>query len=280
MGGGQEINTGEAGISAWLQSVRTAFPGWDVFISPHLTDSEYAATGALARLTESRAGAAAATFEPALHLSTSMRSFRAEHVSRFVKALLDGEAESCRELFAAFREQYPIVLTRSMRAARRWIRQQRRGTERAGLVASSSAQRLEPHAIDIRVSIDPVHWFLSPAKDSRSSLYLKDAATESQVLGLELDWTKSHVGRRLTLVGQRLELPQFSRGPKNENSRTDVKKPERRQYLKNAYRVLLTRARQGMVIFVPPGAKRDKTRNPGFYEGVSRYLTDLGVPQV
>ena len=212
VGGGQEINTGEAGIGAWLESVRTAFPGWDVFISPHLTDSEYAATGALARLTESRAGAAAATFEPALHLATSMRSFRAEHVSRFVKALLDGEADLGRELFAAFREQYPIVLTRSMRAARRWIRQQRRGTERAGLVASSSAQRLKPHAIDIRVNIDPVHWFLRPAKDTRSSLYLEDAATEFQVQGLELDWTKSHVGRRLTLVGRRLELPQFSWG--------------------------------------------------------------------
>jgi hypothetical protein len=245
VGGGQEINTGEAGIGAWLESVRTAFPGWDVFISPHLTDSEYAATSALARLAESRADAAAATFEPALHLATSMRSFRAESLSRFVKALLDGEADAGRELLESFREQYPIVLTRSMRAARRWIRQQRRGTERAGLVASSSAQRLKPHAIDIRVNIDPVHWFLSPAKDTRSSLYLTPS------------------------------IHSF-RGAKW----TDVKKPERRQYLKNAYRVLLTRARQGMVIFVPPGAKRDKTRSPWFYEGVSQYLTDVGVPQV
>ena len=101
------------------------------------------------------------------------------------------------------------------------------------------------------MNIDPVHWFLSPPRDTRSSLYLEDAATEFQVQGLELDWTKSHVGRRLTLEWERLELPQFSRGPKDETSRTDVKKPERRQYLKNAYRVLLTRARQGMVIFVP-----------------------------
>jgi hypothetical protein len=125
-----------------------------------------------------------------------MRSFRAESLSRFVKALLDGEAEAGRELLESFREQYPIVLTRSMRAARRWIRQQRRGTERAGLVASSSARRLKPHAIDIRVNIDPVHWFLSPAKDTRSSLYLEDAATEFQVQGLELDWTKLHGKRR------------------------------------------------------------------------------------
>ena len=182
VGGGQEINTGEAGISARLDGVRTLFPDWDIFISPHLTDSEYAATGALARLTESRAkreaktvpatlpvreekvsatlsaaetvadtfsGPGTLTTDASLHLSTSMRSFRAEHVSRFVKALLDGEADLGRDLLAAFREQYPIVLTRSMRAARRWIRQQRRGTERAGLVASSSAQRLKPHAIDL-----------------------------------------------------------------------------------------------------------------------------------
>ena len=148
----------------WLESVRTAFTGWDVFISPQLTDSEYVATGALARLTESRGGATAATFEPALHLATSMRSFRAESLSRFVEASLDGEAEAARELLASFREQYPIVLTRSMQAARRWINRQRRGTKRAGLVASSSAQRLKPHAIDIRVNIDHVQLRLDARK--------------------------------------------------------------------------------------------------------------------
>ena len=301
VGGGQEINTGEAGISAWLESLRSVFPGWDVFISPHLTDSEYAAAAAIRELSpplppeaassslppavplgEGRGeGAPAAprtgsvSFAPALHLSASMRSFRAENVSRFVKALLDGEADSCRELLAAFREQYPILLTRSMRAARRWIRQQRRGTERAGLVASSSAQRLKPHAIDIRVNIDPVHWFLSPAKDTRSSLYLEDAATEFQVQGLELDWTIVTWDADLRWSGDDWSYHNF-RGAKW----TDVKKPERRQYLKNAYRVLLTRARQGMVIFVPPGAKRDKTRSPGFYEGVHQYLASLGVTEV
>ena len=288
VGGGQEINTGEAGISAWLESLRSVFPAWDVFISPHLTDSEYAASGALDRLYKAkvpRSGGpqtapgplspGALTTDPSLHLSTSMRSFRAENVSRFVKALLDGEADLGRDLFAAFREQYPIVLTRSMQAARRWIRKQRRGTERAGLVASSSAQRLKPHAIDIRVNIDPVHWFLSPAKDTRSSLYLEDAATEFQVQGLELDWTIVTWDADLRWSGDDWSYHSF-RGAKW----TDVKKPERRQYLKNAYRVLLTRARQGMVIFVPPGAKRDRTRSPAFYEGIYDYLTGMGVAQV
>jgi hypothetical protein len=272
VGGGQEINTGEAGISAWLDGVRTEFPGWDVFISPHLNDSEYAAGTAIARLAGSRADTAIATFEPALHLATSMRSFRAENLSRFVKALLDGEGSLARELFTEFRDHYPIVLTRSMREARRWIRRQRRGTERTGLVASSSAQRLKPHAIDIRVNIDPVHWFLSPPKDTRSSLYLEDAATEFQVQGLELDWTIVTWDADLRWRGSDWSYHNF-RGAKW----TDVKKPERRQYLKNAYRVLLTRARQGMVIFVPPGAKRDKTRIPEFYEGVYKYLQTLGL---
>ena len=161
-----------------------------------------------------------------------------------------------------------------MRAARRWIRQQRRGTERAGLVASSSAQRLKPHAIDIRVNIDPVHWFLSPAKDTRSSLYLEDAATEFQVQGLELDWTIVTWDADLRWSGDDWSYHSF-RGA----NWTDVKKPERQQYLKNAYRVLLTRARQGMVIFVPPGAKRDKTRRPRFYERAYAHQPGIGEPR-
>jgi hypothetical protein len=296
VGGGQEINTGEAGISAWLDGIRSGYPSWDVFISPQLTDSEYAATGAIQELERSRQEKVPATVctphpapssaaanivvgsfsgDESLHLATSMRSFRAENLSRFVKALLDGEADLGRELLAEFRDHYPILLTRSMREARRWIRHQRRGTERAGVVASSSAQRLKPHAIDIRVNIDPVHWFLSPPKDTRSSLYLEDAATEFQVQGLELDWTIVTWDADLRWRGSDWSYHSF-RGA----TWTDVKKPERRQYLKNAYRVLLTRARQGMVIFVPPGAKRDRTRSPTFYEGVHDYLIGLGVTEV
>jgi len=130
------------------------------------------------------------------------------------------------------------------------------------------------------VNIDKVHWFLRSQSDTRSSLYLEDAATEFHVQGLELDWTKSHVGCRLKLEWERLELSQLSRGPNDEISRIVVKKPERQQYLKTASLVLLTRARQGMVIFVPPGAKRDRTRKPDFYAGVYDYLTGIGVAEI
>ena len=157
----------------------------------------------------------------------------------------------------AFGASCATLLTRSMRAARRWIRRQRRGTERAGLVASWFAQRLKPRAIDIRVNIDPVHWFLSPPLDTRSSLYLEDAAMDFQVQGLELDWTIVAWDADLRWRGSDWSFHSF-RGAKW----TDVKKPERRRYLMNTYRVLLARAREGMVIFVPPGAKRDRRNSP------------------
>ena len=175
----------------------------------------------------------------------------------------------------AFGASCAIVLTRSMRAARRWTEKQRRGTERAGLVASSSARAAQAPRDRHPGEHRPCALVLSPPRDTRSSLYLEDAATEFQVQGLELDWTIVTWDADLRWSGDDWSYHSF-RGAKW----TDVKKPERRQYLKNAYRVLLTRARQGMVIFVPPGAKRDKTRSPGFYEGVSQYLNDLGVPQV
>lgn len=274
VGGGQEINTGEAGISAWLDAVRTSFTNWDVYVSPHLTDSEFSADKAIAQLGDSRL-TASLSYDPALHLTTSMRSFRAETVSQFIKAVLDEEYEAGRRLVNQFQHTYPIVLTRSMRTARRWIRRHRRGSERAGIVASSSAQRLKPNAVDVRVDIDPVHWFLGPPRDTRSSQYLEDAATEFQVQGLELDWT---------IVAWDADLRRAEHAWSFHNFRgarwTDINKPERRNYLKNAYRVLLTRARQGQVIFVPPGRKRDRTRAPQFYDGIYDYLKAFGIPEI
>ena len=275
VGGGQEIYSGEAGIRPWLDAMRGAYSGWDVHISPNLSDSEFSAREAIDALRHSNETATRVTFDSSLHLATSMRSFRAESVSQFVKDVLDGETEAGNALLQQFAHHYPIVLTRSMRSARTWIRKHRRGTERAGLVASSSAQRLKPHAVDIRVNIDPVHWFLGPTKDTRSSQYLEDAATEFQVQGLELDWSIVAWDADLRRHGGDWTFHNF-RGAKW----TSVNKSERRQYLKNAYRVLLTRARQGMVIFVPPGRRRDRTRAPAFYDGVFTYLQEIGLPEI
>ncbi len=275
VGGGQEINTGEAGIGAWLDAVRNSFPGWDVYMSPNLSDSEYSARQSIQDLVASRTGNSRVTTDVDLHLSVSMRSFRAESLSHFVKALLDGDVDLAQRLHGALKARFPIRVTRSMRTARAWIRRQRRGSERAGVLASSSALRLKPHAIDVRVEADPVHWFLGPPQDTRSSHYLEDAATEFQVQGLELDWT---------IVAWDADLRRTASGWNFHSFRgaawTSVAKEERKRYLANAYRVLLTRARQGMVIFVPIGRLRDRTRKPEYYTGVYEYLRSAGLEEI
>jgi hypothetical protein len=204
-----------------------------------------------------------------------MRSFRAENVSAFVKALLDCEKQQARQAFESLAGRYPIVLTRNLDQAKRWIRCRARGTERYGLVASSKAQRLKPHAIDIRVEVNPVHWFLNGRNDTRSSYYLEDAATEFQVQGLELDWACVTWDGDLRFTGSGWGYHDF-RGARWCN----IANADNRAYLRNAYRVLLTRARQGMVVFVPPGDTSDQTRSPAFYDATFNYLKDLGIPTI
>ena len=170
-------------------------------------------------------------------------------------------------------ERYPIAVTRDLNLAKQWIRARARGTERFGLVASSKAQRLKPHAIDIRVDVDPVHWFLNDKDDTRSSYYLEDAATEFQVQGLELDWACVTWDADLRFTGAGWSCHDF-RGTRWQN----ISNADNRIYLRNAYRVLLTRARQGMVVFVPPGEVTDPTRSPAFYDTTFDYLTELGIP--
>ena len=268
VGGGQEINRGESGIGAWLDAVKTSFPRWDMYISSRLTDSEYAA----AETVRTVQGTRGVHFEDSLHLSVSMRSFRAEHVSAFVKALLDCERDQARQMLSRL-TRYPIVITRNLDRAKQWVRLKARGSERYGLMASSKAERLKPHAIDIRVKTDPVHWFLDGKGDTRSSYYLEDAATEFQVQGLEVDWACVSWDGDLRFVGNGWSFHDF-RGAKWQN----VKNTDNRNFMKNAYRVLLTRARQGMVIFVPNGEASDPTRSFAYYDPTFQYLVDLGIP--
>ncbi len=271
VGGGQEINTGEAGIDAWLGAVRETFPHWKMFISSRLSDSEYASENAL-EIARSRRHV---RFDDSLHLAVSMRSFRAENVSTFVKAVLDCEIGAARENFTKLATRFPIVLTRNLATAKEWVRTRARGSERFGLIASSKAQRLKPHAIDVRVDVDPVQWFLCDRDDTRSSYYLEDAATEFQVQGLELDWTCVTWDGDLRYCGSHWGYHNF-RGTRWCN----IVKSDKRNYLRNAYRVLLTRAHQGMVIFVPPGDESDPTRSPEIYDSTFNYLADIGIPLI
>jgi hypothetical protein len=268
VGGGQEINIGEAGIDAWLEAVDTRFADWRMHISSRLTDSEYAAGRALDRVRD-RAG----TFlDDCLHLSVSMRSFRAENVSAFVKALLDRDLASARAAHEQLESRYPLAVTRDLDAAKEWVRSQARGSERYGLLASSKAMRLKPHAIDVRVEVDPVHWFLNGKDDTRSSYYLEDAATEFQVQGLEVDWACVTWDADLRYHESGWGFHDF-RGSRWQN----VNSTDNQRYLLNAYRVLLTRARQGVVIFVPRGDDNDPTRPPAYYNETYEFLRGSGI---
>lgn len=267
VGGGQEINTGEAGISEWIESLNRSFPEWRVYVSDRLTDSEYAAGKALEILRTHKY----VSINPALHLSVSLRSFRAEHVSLLIKNLLDLNIEEAKKNYEAIKDKYPVVLTRSITAAKQWLKEKARGTERYGIVVSSQAIRLKPHAIDVKSPMDPIHWFLDGKEDIRSSYYLEDVATEFQVQGLELDWAcvTWDADFRYTADGWK----SFSFVGSKWNK---INKEERQLYLKNAYRVLLTRARQGMVIVVPNGDIGDPTRKTEYYDRTFDYLKSIG----
>lgn len=269
VGGGQEINTGEAGISEWLHAVKRTFPHWEVHMSPELSDTEYGAAATI----EDVSRHCLVRANPDLHLSVSMRAFRAEHVSTLVKRILDLDASGARELLARVKARYPIVLCRSVQRAKDWLRQQARGSQRYGIVVSSQAYRLRPYAIHVKAPADPVHWFLHDKGDVRSSYYLEDVATEFQVQGLELDWTAVVWDGDLRLTGN--EWGHFS----FVGSRWQrINAAERKMYLKNAYRVLLTRARQGMIIVVPEGDSSDPTRSPSYYDETFSYLAGVGIP--
>ena len=267
VGGGQEINTGEAGISEWIESLNCSYPSWHIYISSRLTDSEYGAEKVL----ENVKAHSNVVNKDELHLSVSMRSFRAEHVSLLVKQLLDLKPEEARKTLANVEGKYPIVITRDLNKAKQWLKEQARGSERYGIVVSSQAERLKPHAIDVKSPVDPIHWFLDGKEDVRSSYYLEDVVTEFHVQGLELDWAcvTWDADFRYSQKG----WGHFSFVGSHWNN---IRKQERQVYLKNAYRVLLTRARQGMVIVVPSGSSEDLTRKHEFYDPTFDYLQEIG----
>ncbi len=271
IGGGQEINTGEAGLIEWFDALQKHFSHWFVYYSDQITDKNYSWGQDLA----SKLVGLRSELKEALHLAVSVRSFRAEKLSAFVGAVIDGEADLARDLYGAIEKDYPIILTRDIGHARDWLRKKARGTERYGLVASSGAIRLKPEGINVKAGINPVSWFLNDKDDIRSSYYVEDPATEFDIQGLELDWTGVCWDADFRREGNKWVLYAF-KGTRWQ----DVNDQYRRVYLANTYRVLLTRARQGMVVFVPKGDERDYTRPPDFYDETYEFLLSCGIGQI
>lgn len=265
VGGGQEINTGEAGLPEWFDSLRKSFSEWDVFVSPQLNDTEYTRGRKWAEMIEDLN----INQDVNLHLASSIRSFRTPDVSAFVKAILDNDLQTAQSLYQKIKNKYPILLTRDLEEAKTWVKNQCRGTTRYGLVASSGALRLKPEGIYVKNDIDVENWFLNDKDDVRSSYYLEDVVTEFQIQGLELDYT---------IVAWDADFRYINGWTYNKFSGTkwqNINSDDNKNYLKNAYRVLLTRARQGMAIFIPNGDDSDETRLRKFYNGTYNYLKNI-----
>lgn len=266
VGGGQEINTGEAGLPEWFDSLRRSFIGWDVYASDQLNDIEYTRSKSITQLFE----LLNVTTSESLHLSTSMRSFRSEKLSEFIKAILDVDTNKAKTLYKQIHDKYPIFLTRDLTVAKELISKRARGTERFGIVASSGALRLKPYGIFVKNEISPSNWFLNDKNDIRSSYYLEDCASEFDIQGLELDFTIVAWDGDFRFNDGKWTYNRFC-GTKWQN----IESEERKCYLKNAYRVLLTRARQGMVIFIPMGSNFDDTRKKEYYDETYSYLKEI-----
>lgn len=290
VGGGQEINTGEAGIAEWIKALNNQFRHWKVYISHKLTEPEYAE----GKVNELLAHNDNVTFSSHLHLGVSLRSFRAEKLSAFVHSLLSFNPDAA-SIYAEIKDRYPIMLTRDMGKARAWLREQVRGTQRSGVLVTKTAARFKPLAVDILKQGDEnaVHWFLEDKNDIRSSNYLEDAATEIQVQGLELDFTCVLWDADMRCSGsdnnRKWRYYNFNGCTSwREEAGLSDNSIERRKYMLNAYRVLLTRARMGMVICVPTGNgnttvggfPEDATRLPEFYNGTYEYLKSLGLDEI
>jgi len=271
IGGGQEINTGEAGLEEWVNSLRNHFPDWNIHYPDSILDSDNYLKSEESKqwLIENGVN------EGDLHLAISVRSFRSEKLSSFIHELLNVNLDKSKQIFSEIKDSYPIVLTRELEEAKNWLRKQAKGSERIGLISSSGARRLRALGIDVKNEISAPNWFLNSSQDIRSSYFLEEVATEFDIQGLEIDWACVAWGGNFYMNNKSWEYQSF-KGTKWQNINKDLDK----EYLKNTYRVLLTRARQGMVLYIPEGSEFDQTRHKKFYDETFEYLKEIGIKEI
>lgn len=273
VGGGQEIYNGEAGIIDWFRALQNKFRNWHIYLSDKMTDSEYVGNSSIEELLTG----CSYSLRPALHLGVSLRSFRSEKLAEFVKLLLDNEPSAAAAVYSELSIHYPIILTRDLDKAKEWIRKKARGTERYGLLASSEGKRLRGIGIWVPSVINHVGWFLNEKDNVDSSYFLEVAASEFKVQGLEIDYSILAWDADLRRSGEGFDYFKF-RGTRWNH----VNNMQQQKYLKNAYRVLMTRARQGMIIFVPSGTdpEDDPTRDSAYYDDIYKYLRSCGIKEL
>ncbi len=267
VGGGQEINQGEAGIIEWFKALHDFFPEWDVYVSDCIESENYLDTVKLLSI------APDARKKSELHLAVDMRSFRNKNVAAFAEAIVSNRPDEARQLYSAIAKDYPIYVTRNLDAAKEWVRSStKRPSDRYGIVADSYGQRIRADGVIVPIDFDAVKWFLRGKDEIDSSYYMEIAASEFKIQGLEIDYAVVAWEGDYRYANNNFEYHRFV-GGKWQNVNSEM----RRRYLKNGYRVLLTRARQGYVIYVPRGSSYDPTRQPSFYDSTYEYLLSAGI---
>ncbi|CAI9831633.1 conserved hypothetical protein [Nitrosopumilaceae archaeon] len=267
VGDGQEIKKEETGLGGWLDAVERD-KRWDVYLPD----------GCRRLINAGSHGDPRYRFREWLHLSRSLRSFKDESVSEFINCLVDkgdsSDAAKMREMASGFGSRYPIRVTRDIARARRWLGNMVRANQSCGVIAHNKSKRLRSYGICLNPDLDVRGWFLGGRDSVNSSHYMEEVADQYQTQGLELDWTCVCWDANLRHNG-RWDYNTF-RG----NDWVRVRDGDGQRSLRNSYRVLLTRARHGMVIFVPRGDSSDETRDPAYYDGIYEYLVSMGIREL
>ncbi|EKE29587.1 MAG: hypothetical protein ACD_2C00141G0009 [uncultured bacterium (gcode 4)] len=267
---GQEINTGEAGLEEWINALKNHFLDWNVYYSDLITNNDnYISDIDLKRFINYNY-----IEKTELHLSVSVRSFRSEKLSDFVHSFLNLDKET-KQFYNDIKGVYPIFVTRSLEVSKQWLKKRVRGSERSWIIASSWWRRLKSKGIDVKNEISVENWFLNDKNDVRSSIFLEDIATEFDIQGLEIDWSCVAWDANLYFDGHKWNY-QIFKWTKWQTLNQKITK----QYLLNSYRVLLTRARQWMIIYVPNWDTEDSTRLNEYYDSTFQYFKDIWIEEL
>ena len=178
-------------------------------------------------------------------------------------------------IYSEIKNKYPLFITRDFNTAKKWLLDKARGSERSGIIASSGGRRLMANGIDVKSGVSIEDWFLNGKEDVRSSMFLESVATEFHIQGLEIDWTCVAWDGNLYFDGTKWRYQNF-KGTKWQS----INNSSNKKYLLNSYRVLLTRARQGMVIYVPFGSAEDHTRPGKYYDQTFEYFKSIGIKEI
>jgi hypothetical protein len=275
VGGGQEINSGEAGLEEWGKAIAGSSTPWKVFASPEVIEGGTSTAGH--RLFGEGTTPGEVNSREMLHLRTSNRSLRADRLAIWVNRVLEGDEQGAASMQIA--ERFPLFLSRDLSMTRDKLKHEALGNSRYGLVGSSGADRLRAEGLEPSSTFHAEypwhHWYLAPREDVRSSFATEVFATEFEIQGLELDWVGVCWGGDYVWSADGWISRDLRHGSVSKWGQ--VKRVERQQFRRNAYRVLLTRARQGMVIYVPRGDANDPTRLPDELQKTAEYLLLCGV---